>query len=93
LRAKRVDNNQKEIIGALERIGCTVTDTSGAGHGFPDLVVGYRYRNYLLEIKSEARKHPKNLTPAQRIFHGIWRGQVDIVTTAEQAIKIVCETR
>ena len=89
MRAKRVDNNQKEIIDALEKIECTVSDTSGAGHGFPDLVVGYRNRNYLLEIKNESRKNQKNLTPAQQIFHETWRGQVDIVTNADEAIQAV----
>lgn len=88
--ARRVDANQLEIIKALLAIGCTVADTSRAGEGFPDLVVGYRGRNYLIECK-DGDKPPseRRLTPAQVRFHHQWRGQIVTVKNADEAISVV----
>lgn len=90
MRAKRVDQNQLEIIKALMAIGCTVADTSRAGEGFPDLVVGYKGVNHLLEVK-DGSKSPsrRTLTPSQVSFHFKWRGRVSVVTNAEEAIQAV----
>jgi predicted transcriptional regulator len=90
LRARRVDENQKAIINALRKIGATVADTSRAGHGFPDLVVGRHGMNYLIEIK-DGDKQParRKLTPAQQIFHETWRGQIITVTSVDEAINAV----
>ena len=38
----RKDANQTQIVDALRGVGATVAITSMLGHGFPDLVVGYR---------------------------------------------------
>ena len=90
MRARRTDRNQPEIVAALRAIGCTVSDTSGAGEGFPDIVAGYRGINYLIEIKDGGKPPSKRvLTPAQKDFHRDWRGQVAIVKNPEEAIKIV----
>ena len=88
--ARRVDANQLEIIKALLAIGCTVADTSRAGEGFPDLVVGYRGKNYLIECK-DGNKRPseRRLTPAQIRFHKQWRGQIVTVKNADEAISVV----
>ena len=90
MRAKRVDANQQEIVKALIAIGCTVADTSRSGEGFPDLVVGYRGLNYLIEVK-DGNKSPSRraLTPAQETFHDNWRGRVVIVKNADEAIQEV----
>ena len=92
MRARRVDKNQQEIVKALIAIGCTVADTSRSGEGFPDLVVGYRGQNYLIEIK-DGNKSPSRraLTPAQETFHNNWRGRVVIVKNADEAIQEVTE--
>lgn len=47
----RCDRNQPEIVSALRSIGASVLITSNQGGGFPDLVVGWRGHNYLLEVK------------------------------------------
>ena len=92
MRAKRVDANQPEIVAALRAIGCSVADTSGAGEGFPDIVVGYRGINYLLEIKDGSKPPSQRvLTPAQKDFHRDWRGQVAIAKDSDEAIKIVTD--
>lgn len=82
----RADHNQAEIIKALKRIGCDVRQI-----GRPvDLLVGYRQSNFLLEIKNPDGSYKG--TKAQKDFLESWRGQVDIVHTAEQAIRIVTKT-
>ena len=78
----RTDHNQNEIVKALEQIGCTVYKI-----GRPlDLLVGYRQRCYILEAKSKTGKK----TPFQEKFFKEWKGQRDIVRTAEEAIAVVC---
>lgn len=93
-RAARVDNNHREIARALIDYGCAVADTSGAGSGFPDLVVGFRGKNFLLEIKNpEKSPAQKALTPSQIDFRDGWHGQYDVIETLEEAIAVVTETR
>ena len=90
--AHRVDSTQKDIVTALRKAGCSVAITSGAGDGFPDLVV-YRPRVstkdleglYLLEVKTRGGK----LTPAQEKFHGKWKGPIHIVTSVDEALIVV----
>lgn len=90
MRARRVDKNQNEIIKGLMKIGCTVADTSRAGEGFPDLVCGYRGKNFMIECK-DGNKPPsaRKLTPAQIRFHEKWKGQIATVTNLNEAIAVV----
>ena len=83
--AKRTDENQLEIVERLRAIGCSVYPTHESGRGFPDLVVGYCGKNYLIEIKTEIGK----LRPAQKNFIELWKGQVSVVRTWEEAYKVV----
>jgi hypothetical protein len=89
-RAARTDANQPAIVAALEAIGASVAITSAVGHGFPDLVVGMRGRNWLLELK-DGNKAPsrRTLTPDQIEFKAKWRGHWAVVTSAEDAIDVV----
>ncbi len=89
-RAAAVDRNQAEIVKALRMVGASVAPMHGAGEGFPDLVVGYMGRNYLIEVK-DGDKPPsaRALTQAQVKWHGEWRGQVNIVTNAVEAITVI----
>lgn len=88
--AARTDANHAAIRDGLRASGCTVADTSGAGAGFPDLAVGLRSRNYLLEIKDGAKPpSTRKLTPDQVKFHSAWRGQVHVVTTLGEALQVV----
>lgn len=83
---KHVDANQLEIVQALEAIGCIVCEI-----GWPvDLMVGYRRRNWLIEIK-DPNKEParRQLTKEQRIFFSEWRGQVIKVETVDEALNLV----
>ncbi len=80
-RAARRDRNEPEIIAALEAVGASVQPLEAGGGGVPDLVVGFREVNYLLEVKAPTG----DLTPAQKRWHPSWRGQVCVVRTVEEA--------
>lgn len=89
-RAARVDNNQVEIVTALKQAGATVQVTSFAGEGMPDLLVGFRGLNFMLEVK-DGQKPPsaQALTPAQIKWHRDWRGQVTICNSVDAALKAI----
>jgi hypothetical protein len=86
--AYRVDANQPAIVAALRDIGATVQHLHMVGDGCPDILVGYRGRTYVMEIKATARSP---LTPDERAWHENWRGTVYVVTSPEQAIEIVVD--
>jgi Holliday junction resolvase len=83
---KRVDENQREIVRALRACGCTVQHLHEVGDGCPDILVGFRGRNYLLEIKNPETKG--RLTNRQKEWFSTWRGQAAVVRTAEEALEI-----
>lgn len=83
----KVDANQTEIIKALRAVGASVAPTHQVGKGFPDLVVGYKGRNILMEIK-DGNKPPsqRKLTPDEVDWHDKWRGRVVIVNNVKEAL-------
>lgn len=85
---KNVDQNQLEIVRGLEEIGCDVCEI-----GWPvDLLVGYRKRNFLIEIKDPNKPPSKRrLTPEQVEFFKMWRGQVRKLETLDEAVQLVTE--
>ena len=82
--AQSVDLNQAEIVQALRDIGC---DVEVIGRPL-DLLVGYRKKNFLIEVKREGLTNRKDQQD-QRDWIKDWRGQAMMVTTAEQAIRLV----
>lgn len=89
-RAARVDGNHAAIMLALRAIGASVADTSAVGQGFPDLVVGLRGRNWLIELKDGSLSPSRRaLTPAQVEFKATWRGQWAVVTSPDEALELV----
>lgn len=92
-RAAAVDANQGEIVEALRRIGASVKPIHRVGEGVPDLLVGDRGRNYLVEVK-DGDKIPsqQKLTPDEQEFHDTWRGQVHIIRSVDEALQwLTCE--
>lgn len=86
-RAARVDSNQSEVTKALRKIGCSVQLLHSVGKGCPDILVGYKGNNYLLEIKDgEKPESARKLTAEQTIWHFDWKGQVAVVTSPQEAI-------
>ena len=86
-RAAKIDANQPEIVGALREVGASVAITSAVGDGFPDLVVGFRGFNFLMEIK-DGTKPPsaRKLTDDQIEFHADWLGSLCVVKTINEAL-------
>jgi hypothetical protein len=86
----RVDANQAEIVAGLLYLGATVQHLHAVGHGCPDILVGFKGVNYLIEIK-DGNKPPsaRKLTPDQERWHILWSGQKAIATSAEEAVKII----
>lgn len=80
------DSNQKEIVKALRQAGCSVADLSVVGNGCPDILVGYKRQNYLMEIKTKTGK----INPLQSEFSVLWRGYpVIIVRSAKEALQAI----
>jgi len=89
-RAHKVDGNQALIVKALRKAGATVAITSAVGDGFPDLVVGFRGLNYLLELKDSGQPPSKrHLTPEQGKFFEKWKGEAYVAETVEQALRSI----
>ena len=89
-RIARTDGNQPAIVKHLRAMGASVAITAQAGAGFPDLVVGYKGVNYLMEVKDPAKpKGDQKLTPAQVKFHGEWVGQISVVKTIDDATNVL----
>jgi hypothetical protein len=87
-----VDHHHAEIRDGLRDVpGCTVRDTSGVGEGFPDLVVGFRSRTILIEIKDGAKKpSARKLTAAQQHFAANWSGSpIWVVQSLAQALDVL----
>jgi hypothetical protein len=79
---KRVDNCQVQVVKALRDLGATVQHLHAVGKGCPDIVVGFKGKNLLLEIKDGDKKV---LTPDQVNWHKLWKGQVNVVTSVDEA--------
>jgi hypothetical protein len=91
-RAAKVDANQAEIVEALRAIGCTVQLLHMVGQGCPDLLVGYRGHNWLLEVK-DGNKPPsrRRLTDDEQEWFNEWNGTAVVVNSVEEAIAAVSE--
>ena len=89
----RRDANEPEIVEALQRAGATV-EPLPTGSGVPDLLVGFRGLNLLLEVKLLPEKgkvyasHAK-LNPKQELWHSTWKGQKCIVRTPQEALRAI----
>lgn len=92
-RAAKRDTNEAAIVTSLERFGATVERLSGAD--IPDLLVGYRGVNVLLEVKRPAgakggTSH-RDLLPGQERWRAGWKGgPVAVVRNSIEAIEAVC---
>jgi hypothetical protein len=84
-RFSRVDDNQREIVSTFRKHGATVISLAALGKGVPDLCVGYRERNYLVEVKTRTGK----LNTLQQDWHQAWSGQVCVVRSSDDAHKFL----
>lgn len=99
--AKR-DDNEAELVEALEAVGATVLRLSI--RGVPDLLVGYLLATFLLEVKQSdgkggakrrgAETDARGLLETQQIWWSWWAGKPPVVvTTVEQALDAIGHPR
>lgn len=82
--------NQPEIVTVLRQMGATVTPTHTLGNGFPDLVVGFRGVNLLLEVKDGDKPPSKRqLTADEQRWHEEWRGNAVIVESVDDVVALL----
>ncbi len=86
----RIDKNQKEIVAFFRSYGATVAHLHEVGKGCPDLCVGYKGENLLVEIKDGSRPpSARKLTPVQKEFHDNWTGKIYIIESVQQAKELL----
>jgi len=83
-RAAKRDQNEPEIVSALEAAGCDVLRATDV-----DLIVGRGGRTFLIEVKKPKRATESRIRPIQRTLRDTWRGHYAIVTTPEQALEAI----
>ena len=87
-RPSRRDVNEKEIVDALRKIGASVSrlkDRDLNARGLPDLLVGYKGKTILIEVKSEKGR----VNEGQKEWHRNWQGDAAyVVSSADQAVKL-----
>ncbi len=91
-RAARRDGNHARIVAELRKLlgEWSVFDLASVGDGMADIIVGDGRRNWLFEIKDPAqRPSARKLTPAEAAFHDAWPGQVDVIESAEDALRVM----
>ena len=89
-RAAKVDANQTDVATALRKAGASVQFLHGVGAGCPDILVGHRGANYLMEIKDGAKvPSARRLTEWQEKWHVDWRGHACVVTSPQEALAVL----
>lgn len=89
-RKARVDANQKEIVQELRKLDVSVLHTHQLGKGAPDLILGYRNENYLIELKDGSKtKSQQKLTPDEIEFQSKWKGNYAVCNSLEQILTII----
>ena len=87
-RAAKVDANHDQVVSALRAAGAKVQSTAAIGKGVPDLLVGFRFRLFLLEVKDGSLPPSgRKLTTEQVKWHSDWAGYpLCVVNSPEEAL-------
>ncbi len=80
------DLNQQRIIQTLRAVGCSVLDMADLGGGAPDFAAAWKGTNFFFECKQDEKS---KLTEAEKKFHATWRGQIAVITTANEVLEII----
>ena len=85
--AKATDANQKEIVRLLNEI----PGVRAVVIGDPvDLLVGYKAKNYLVELKDGSKPdYEHRYTAKQREFLKSWPGQVRVAKSFEEVLDLL----
>lgn len=89
--ARRTDDNHAVVVEALRNAGAVVRSLAKVGDGCPDLLVGYRGRTLLMEVKDGAKPpSARKLTDDEADFFRNWTGgPLRIVESPEQAVDVL----
>lgn len=89
MKRHNLDLNHGLIVQALKQAGASVFSLASVGNGVPDLLVGWRNHNLLIEVKrlTGKRAPSSKLTAAQADFFLAWKGPIHIVTSSDEALK------
>jgi len=88
MRYAKVDANQTAVVSALRAAGASVQSLASVGKGVPDLLIGFRGVNLLMEVKDGNKpKSAQKLTEDQLKWHGQWLGTISIVDSPEAALR------
>lgn len=88
--AARTDKNQTEIVKMARSFGASVQHLHTIGKGCPDILVGFRGKNFLWEIKDGSKPPSKQkLTRDEMDWHYAWQGSVQIITCVDDVIAIL----
>ncbi len=88
--AAKIDDNQRQIVAALRRAGCTVQSLAAIGKGCPDLLLALGGNVVLAEVKDGAKVASKqHLTADQVKWHADWPAKVWILRNLDDAGELV----
>lgn len=91
---KKIDANQPDIVAALRKAGASVQHLHTLGKGCFDLLVGFRQRNFVIEIKNPAQPPSKRrLTPDEQVWAEGWQGQKAVISTIDEALMLIGAVR
>lgn len=90
-KAAKVDANQTQVVSVLRGYGASVQSLAAVGKGVPDLLVGYRGKTYLLEVKNGNKfASQTKLTPDQQDWHLQWKGDKPVIVySPTDAVKAI----
>ena len=81
-----LDANHTEIVAQLRQIGATVVDLAKVGKGCPDILVGWRGKTYLMEIKTKTGY----VRATQEQFFRSWTGgHIAVVRSFDDAYNVL----
>lgn len=89
------DSNHKGIVTDLRAAGATVLDLAAVGGGCPDLLVGFKGRNTLMEVKRPGVAGKKRgarqaaINDRQQTFRSEWQGLAFVVTSSAEALAAI----
>lgn len=90
MKAARIDANQPSIVRSLRQAGATVQSLVEIGSGCPDILIGFRGKCFVAEIKDWKQPPSKQrLTPMEKKWHQEWQGQIAVIKTADEALKLI----
>lgn len=89
-RAAKIDGNHAAIVAGLRSVGASVTPLHAVGNGCPDLLVGFRGVNSVIEVKDGSLAPSERLlTPQQKKWHAEWQGKAHVANSLMEALLII----